>query len=93
MSFTKDSATDQAKKDLAKRIKVDESQISVSKVSDEDFPNMSLGSPVDGEMAAQMISSGWKIILGAGGRNYEYRADKYQLRAHGIDGRNHVIKS
>ena len=62
-------------------------------LGDRDFPDMSLGSPAAGEMAAQMISSGWDIKLGADGKTYEYRADKYQLRLHNFNGENYVIES
>jgi len=39
-----------------------------------------------------MISSGWQIDLDAGGKTYEYRADKYQLRLYNFDGRNYVVE-
>jgi hypothetical protein len=93
MSFNKDSAARKAKEDLAGRLNVSESDIKTKSVGEQDFPDMSLGAPVEGEMAAQMISSGWRIDLDAGGQNYEYRADKYQLRLVGFDGTNHVIVS
>ncbi|HEY0428735.1 MAG TPA: hypothetical protein VGC76_13220 [Pyrinomonadaceae bacterium] len=93
MSFSKDSAVQEAKTDLAKRLGVSESEISETSVEDADFPDMSLGAPVEGEMSAQMISSGWRINLSAGGKNYEYRADKYQLRLCGFEGTNYIIKS
>lgn len=93
MSFTKDSASKEAVADLSGRIGLPESDISVASVSDTDFPDMALGANVDGEMAAQMISSGWKIILKAAGENYEYRADKYQLRLVGFRGSNHIVRS
>jgi len=93
MSFNKDSAVQRAKSDLAKRLGVNESEIKNDSVSETDFPNMSLGAPAEGEMAAQMISTGWKINLSADGKNYEYRADKYQLRLCGFKGTNHVIES
>ena len=38
-----------------------------------------------------MISSGWKINLDAGGKNYEYRGDKYQLRLKDFNGRNYKV--
>jgi hypothetical protein len=44
-------------------------------------------------MAAQMISTGWRINLRAAGKNYEYRADKYQIRLCNYKGTNHVIES
>ena len=91
MSFTKDSAAEEAKKDLAARLKIGDGDVKVSSVSDKDFPDMSLGAPVNDEMSAQMISTGWQINLEAGGKNYEYRADKYQLRLRNFNGTNHVI--
>ena len=93
MSFNKDTATSAAKSDLANRLGIDPSEISVSSVGETDFPDMSLGAPTGGEMSAQMISTGWKIDLSAGGRNYEYRADKYQLRLVDFDGGNHIVRS
>jgi hypothetical protein len=93
MSFTKESAVDAAKHDLANRLGVDEGDISQVSVEETDFPDMSLGAAAGGEMSAQMISSGWKIKLAANGDKYEYRADKYQLRLHNFKGKNYVIKS
>lgn len=93
MSFNKESAAAAAKRDLARRLGLKESDIREVSVKDTDFPDMSLGAPAGGEMSAQMISSGWKIKLGADGDDYEYRADKYQLRLHNFKGKNYVIKS
>lgn len=93
MSFTKESAGERAKHDLAKRLKIGVGDVMEIGVTDKEFPDMSLGCPVDGEMSAQMISSGWLIKLGAGGKTYEYRADKYQLRLHNFNGANYVIQS
>jgi len=92
MSFSKESAVERAKQDLAQRLAVSESEIEAS-ASEVDFPDMSLGTPVDDEMSAQMISSGWRIDLSANGENYEYRADKYQIRLRGFNGTNYIIES
>ena len=91
MGFTKEGAVEEAKRDLAKRLDIPVADIKDTAVSDRDFPDMSLGSPADGEMAAQMISSGWVIELEARNERYEYRADKYQLRLHNYNGSNLVI--
>ena len=93
MSFNKESATERAKKDLAKRLGVAENKIKVKSVTEKDFPDMSLGAPVGDEMSAQMISSGWQINLETGGKTFEYRADKYQLRLRGFKGTNYIIES
>ena len=93
MSFTKQSAVELARNDLSKRLRISVNEIKDFGISDRDFPDMSLGAPENGEMSAQMISSGWLIRLGAGGKTYEYRADKYQLRLHNFNGANYVIES
>ena len=93
MGFTRDSAVERAKRDLADRLGISESEVRVDSVSDKDFPDMSLGAPAGGEMSAQMISSGWQIDLSAGSGKYQYRADKYQLRLRNYKGANHVIQS
>lgn len=93
MGFTKESAVERAKQDLANRLKISESDITEGDVAKVDFPDMSLGAPANGEMSAQMISTGWRINLNAKGKDYEYRADKYQLRLKDADGNNHVIVS
>ena len=93
MSFTKDSAVQRAKADLAERLNVSETEIKETSVEEKDFPDMSLGAPVEDEMSAQMISSGWQINLEANGEEYEYRADKYQLRLRGFQGTNYIVES
>ena len=93
MGFTQESAVERAKQDLASRLNISESDIEEGPISKVDFPDMSLGAAASGEMSAQMISTGWKINLKANDKNYEYRADKYQLRLKGYDGGNHVIIS
>ncbi len=93
MSFTKENAVERAKEDLADRLRIEVKDIVENRVSDQDFPDMSLGAPLDDETSAQMISSGWRIELGANGKVYEYRADKYQLRLHNFNGTNYVIES
>lgn len=92
MALTKEAAAEAAKRDLAGRLGVDESEVKEVSVVEKDFPDMSLGATVGDEMAAQMISSGWQIELGVDGETYEYRADKYQLRLVDFEGRNHVIE-
>lgn len=91
MGFTRESALLRAKRDLAERTGVDEIEVQAN-VTERDFPDMALGAAEPGEMAAQMISSGWQIDLTLGGQKYEYRADKYQLRLYNFEGRNYVVE-
>ena len=92
MSFTRETATENAKNDLAGRLSISSADVVEKGVVDKDFPDMSLGAPVAGEMSAQMISGGWQITLEAGGKAYEYRADKYQLRLKDFEGGNHIVR-
>ncbi len=91
MSFTKESAAERAKQDLAERTGIDVNDIDVVSIDERDFSDMSLGAPAADEIAAQMIASGWVITLSAEGKSYEYRADKFQLRLCNYDGSNHVV--
>jgi hypothetical protein len=93
MSYTKISAVELAKNDLAKRLRIKPDAVKEFGVSDREFPDMALGAPEKGEMSAQMISSGWQIRLNAAGKTYEYRADKYHVRLHNFKGANYVIET
>lgn len=93
MKLNRESAIERAKKDLAERLNVSADDVKEVSVVVKDFPDMSLGAPTTGEMAAQMISTGWQINLEAGGEEYEYRADKYHLRLVGFRGTNYVVES
>lgn len=93
MSFNQESAVQRAKEDLAGRLKIKPENVQEGSVTEKDFPDASLGAPAEDEMSAQMISSGWLIVLKADGKNFEYRADKYQLRLVNFEGTNYVIES
>ena len=91
MSLSRETTVETAKNDLAARLSISTGEIVEKGLVDKDFPDMSLGAPVANEMSAQMISSGWQIMLDAAGMSYEYRADKYQLRLKGFEGKNFIV--
>jgi hypothetical protein len=91
MAINKDGAVENARNDLAKRLKIDAGQIKESSVEESDFPDMALGAAEDGEMSGQMITRGWRIQLEAEGKTFEYRADKNQVRAYKFKGRNYRV--
>lgn len=91
MSLSKDGAVENARKDLASRLKIDAADVKEHSVEDSDFPDMSLGAAEDGEMSGQMITRGWRIRLEAQGQTFEYRADKNQVRAYKFKGKNYRI--
>ena len=80
-----------ARSDLARRLGLDENEVAEGHVAQTDFPDASLGAPVEDEMSAQMITPGWRIHLKAGGDSYEYRATARQLRLVNFEGRNHRV--
>jgi hypothetical protein len=91
MALTKEDAIDRARKDLAKRLGLSESEIEAGSAEQTDFPDTSLGAPIEDEMSGQMITTGWRIRLKAKGTGYEYRANKDQLRLYNFNGENHLL--
>lgn len=80
-----------ARRDLAQRLGVSESQIAVNSVEQNEFPDAALGAPIEDEMSAQVVTSGWRVRLIANGQTYEYRANQKQLRLFNFKGENYRI--
>ena len=91
MALSKEDAIKRARADLARRLGVSESEIKEDAVEQTDFPDMALGAPVADEMSGQMITTGWRIRLSAGGRQAEYRANRDQLRLYNYKGANYRL--
>jgi hypothetical protein len=91
MAYSKRDAVAHARKDLATRLGVAESEVAEESVEETDFPNTALGAPARGEMSGMMLTSGWRIRLKASGKSYEYRADRNQVRLHNFKGTNYKI--
>ena len=91
MSLSQSEAVSRARADLAKLLGVAEGDIKEAATESADFPNSTLGAPLKGEMAMQMITSGHRIKLGAAGKSYEYRTDSHQLRLYKFKGANFRI--
>jgi hypothetical protein len=80
-----------ARLDLAERLGLDSDEITEAGFEQADFPDASLGSPVEDEMSAQVITPGWRILLQAASETYEYRATERQLRLVNFKGRNYRV--
>lgn len=91
MAYSKEDAVALARRDLATRLGLPESEVGEDSVEEADFPNSALGAATRGEMSAMMITSGWRIRLGARGRSYEYRADRNQVRLYDYKGANYKV--
>jgi hypothetical protein len=92
MRFDKHTATSAAIDDLAARLGTKPEDIATIGVLEADFPDLALGAPVSGEVAGQMMVSGWRIILSAHGKQFEYRASDSQVRLFRFEGKNLLIK-
>jgi hypothetical protein len=89
---TKDEATARARADLAGRLGVAESQITSKSVADATFGDGALGAAIEDEMAASMMTDGWRITLaGPDGTSVEYRGNANQLRLYRFRGKNYKI--
>lgn len=93
MPQTKEIAARHAVADLAIRLGVAADDIAILEVRSSEFPNSALGAPLDGEISAMMMTSGWQIELAFADAVYEYRADERQLRLRNFNGKNYVIVS
>ena len=91
MAYSREAAVARAREDLAARLGRPEGEVSEESVEEADFPNTALGAPLRDEMSGMMITSGWRIRLNAGGKSYEYRADRNQLRLCDFKGANHKV--
>ncbi len=91
MALSKEEAIEKARKDLAQRLRISESEIAAESVDETDFPDMALGAATKDEMSGQMITPGWRIRLKAGGQTFEYRANKHQVRLYNHKGANYRV--
>lgn len=91
MALSKEDAIKRARADLAERLGVSEDEIKEESVEQADFPDMALGAPIEDEMSGQMMTSGWRIRLAAGGGSHEYRANRDQVRLYNYQGSNYRL--
>ena len=61
--------------DLARRLDIDGSDVSVVDAKSVEWSDGSLGCPQPGQLYTQAIVDGAQVLLGADGRLYDYRAD------------------
>lgn len=69
-------ATQAAIQDLARTASVPESEITVVSESEATWPNACLGCASEGEMCAQVVTPGSRVVLLARGVTYEYHTGR-----------------
>ena len=65
-----------ARADLAHRLNIPESEISVLEARDVVWPDSSMGCPQPGMLYTEVLTPGYLILLEANGQKYEYHAGK-----------------
>jgi hypothetical protein len=73
-------ALDAARRDLAGRAGVAASQIVVVSAAGVDWPDSALGCPQPGFAYSQIVTPGYKFVLEASGKTYEYHTDRVGQR-------------
>lgn len=77
-----------ARRDLARRLDLDAAEVRVMSVEAVDWPDASLGCPQPGMAYTQVVTPGFRVVLEAEGRTYEYHTDRGRLMVLcGDDGR------
>jgi hypothetical protein len=70
-----DAAVANSRQDLAERLNIDPSVITVVSVEAVDWPDGCLGIQTPGVMCTMVITPGYRVILEANGKQYEYHTN------------------
>lgn len=70
-----DTAAERARADLAKRLDMEDREITIVSVEAVDWPDTSLGCPQPGKLYAQVVTPGYYIVLEAKGQQHAYHTD------------------
>lgn len=72
---TEHPAVASSRQDLAERLNVDPNTITVVSVEGVDWPDGCLGIQTPGIMCTMVITPGYRVVLEAGGQQYEYHTN------------------
>lgn len=73
------SVVDRAASALASELRIPRDQVLVLRVDAVEWPDSSLGCPEPGKAYLQVITPGYRAILSAGGREYEYHTNRTDM--------------
>lgn len=73
---TLQNLVEKTREDLSKRLSISAAQISLVEVAEVEWSDSSLGCPQAGMDYLQMITPGYRILLGANGQQYEYHSNR-----------------
>jgi len=72
---TRPRLVSRAKEHLGRRLVLDIAEIKLKSIEPATWPDAALGCPRPGEAHAQVITPGYRIVLGAAGRDFTYHTD------------------
>ena len=70
------SLVEKTKDDLADRLGISPTEISLVEITEVEWSDSSLDCPQPGMEYLQVITPGYRIVLGAGGQSHEYHTNK-----------------
>ncbi|HTY90723.1 MAG TPA: hypothetical protein VMC84_06045 [Methanocella sp.] len=73
-------AAEYAVKDLAAKLGIQPGNIIVAESREMTWPDASLGMPKPGMVYAQMLTEGYRVVLEAAGKRYEYHFGEGSVR-------------
>ena len=77
---TATEAAEYAVRDLTEKLGIPPSNIIVAESGEMTWPDTSLGMPEPGKMYAQMLTEGFRVVLEAAGKRYEYHFGEGMVR-------------
>ena len=71
-----DEMVQRTRVDLAERLEINAGQVEALEVTAVSWPDAALGCPKPGQVYAEVVTPGYRILLEAEGQTYEYRTDE-----------------
>ena len=69
-------AFEAVREELARQLGLDPLDIQLAEITPVDWPDACLGLPGSGESCAQVVTPGFRVVVEAGGKSYEFRTNR-----------------
>jgi hypothetical protein len=91
MAINQAEAAKIATNDLSQRLDVPATAIELVSNQAAEYTNAALNAPLQNEVSLEVMANGWQITLATGGQQYQYRADRKQVRLFNFRGSNYRV--
>src|SRR5437870_404722 len=89
--LSKDETVRIARDHFSQRIGAQDGDIKLLSIEDVTFPDSNFGASKIDEMSLQVLTDGWRILLGHKEKKAEYRANQSKVRLYQFEGTNYRI--